>query len=275
MQNFRIGLIGAGKMGSAMLLGALRSKAVLAENCWVYSRRSESVQALQQHFAVNHATQLAELLQQVDAVVLATKPKDLPALLGQLAQIDPVKKPLYISLAAGVSITQIRTLLAGSQVVRVMPNTPLLVGEGMSVYAVEGELAPQHQAIVQSLFQASGRLQQLSEEYMNAATGLSGAGPAFCFSVLEGLYSGGVAMGLPAAQAVELAAQTMLGAAKMVLESGLHPAQLRDQVCSPAGATIEGVLKLEQHAVRAALHEAVVAAARRSAELALPACSPR
>lgn len=267
MQNFTVGLIGAGKMGSAMLLGALRSGAVLPSNCWVYSRRVASVQALQEHFAVNHAHDLPQLLQQVDVVVLATKPKDLPSVLGALAGIQVDKKPLYISLAAGISIEQMRQYLGDAQVVRVMPNTPLLVGEGMSVYALQGELEPHRQAMVDALFKASGRLLQLSEEYMNAATGLSGAGPAYCFTVMEGLYSGGVAMGLPAATALELAAQTMLGAAKMVLESGFHPAQLRDQVCSPAGATIEGVVRIEQHAVRAAMHEAVVAAARRSAEL--------
>jgi pyrroline-5-carboxylate reductase len=210
-----------------------------------------------------------------DVLVLAVKPQSMPEVLSELKpQVSAAQ--LVISIAAGVPIS---VLVAGlgpdRRVVRVMPNTPALLGEGASAFAPGPGVSSDDEALVQAFLSSVGRVVQVPERLLDAVTGLSGSGPAFVYLIIEALSDGGVRMGLPRDIALTLAAQTVLGAARMVLETGLHPGVLKDQVTSPGGTTIAGLHALEQGGVRGALIDAVVAATSRSAELAGTSSQPQ
>jgi pyrroline-5-carboxylate reductase len=208
-----------------------------------------------------------EAMKSGEVAVIAVKPQDAPTLLQDM-QAAAHPGHLVISVAAGVRVSTIEAALPpGVPVVRVMPNTPAFVLEGMAVLARGRHATPDHEAVAQRIFECVGRVQCLPESKMDAVTALSGSGPGFVALVIEALADGGVAAGLPRDTALELAAQTVLGTAKLVLERHLHPGVLKDMVASPAGTTIAGLAELENRAVRGALIEAVVAATRRSEEL--------
>jgi pyrroline-5-carboxylate reductase len=174
---------------------------------------------------------------------------------------------VLVSIVAGLTLASLEEALGQRPLVRVMPNTPLAVGAGMTAFAVSTLVEEEPCAVVREIFASSGEAIQVKEEQLDAVTGLSGSGPAYGFLVIDALADGGVAAGLKRADAIKLAAQTMLGAAQMVLKTGSHPDVLRDQVTSPAGTTIEGVRTLEKAGLRSALIEAVLAAAERSRAL--------
>jgi pyrroline-5-carboxylate reductase len=205
---------------------------------------------------------------QSEILVLAVKPQSMPQVLAELkTMVGPGH--LVISIAAGISITTLSQGLGSlCRIVRVMPNTPALLGAGASAYAVAAGVGEADEAVVRELLASVGRAVQVPEHLLDAVTGLSGSGPAFVYLMIEALSDGGVRVGLPREIATMLAAQTVLGAARMVLESGLHLGVLKDQVTSPGGTTIAGLHALERGGVRAALMDAVGAATRRSAELA-------
>jgi pyrroline-5-carboxylate reductase len=187
-----------------------------------------------------------------------------------LRDIRPVMTPghLIISIAAGVTLTQIGEHLASDRrLVRVMPNTPCLVGASASAFAATAATGAEDIALVDRLFNAVGKAFRVPEKLLDAVTGLSGSGPAYVFMIIEALSDGGVKMGLPRDIATTLAAQTVFGAAKLILETGEHPGTLKDMVASPAGTTIAGLHALERRGLRAALMDAVEAATRRSMEL--------
>jgi pyrroline-5-carboxylate reductase len=184
-----------------------------------------------------------------------------------LAQIKPVftRDHLLLSIAAGVTLAKLEAALpAGARVIRAMPNTPALVGAGAAAFAAGSAARPGDAAIAQGILGSAGIALEVPEKLLDAVTGLSGSGPAYIYMVIEALSDGGVAMGLPRDVAMRLAAQTVLGAARMVLDTGLHPGVLKDQVTSPGGTTIEGVHALETAGLRAALIQAVRAAAEKS-----------
>ena len=199
-------------------------------------------------------------------VVLAVKPQAMPALLNDVGQALTGK--LVVSIAAGVTISWMcERIVTPRGIVRAMPNTPALVREGVTALACQADLPTDDLAAVRTLFEAVGSVVAVEERLMDAVTGLSGSGPAYVFVAIEALADGGVKMGLPRATAVLLAAQTVLGAARMVLESGEHPALLKDRVASPGGTTIAGLHQLEAGGLRSCLMEAVEAATNRSQEL--------
>jgi pyrroline-5-carboxylate reductase len=205
--------------------------------------------------------------------VLAVKPQTMPAL---MAEIRPELTPghLVISVAAGVSLASLRAGLGDApRLARVMPNTPALIGAGASAYCLAPGTTAADEAQLLACLEAVGLAVPVPESQLDAVTGLSGSGPAFVFLVIEALADGGVRAGLPRALAQRLAAQTVLGAAQLVLHTGQHPGQLKDEVASPGGTTIAGIHALERGGLRAALIDAVDAAARRSAELARPPAS--
>ena len=210
----------------------------------------------------------APVMERSDVIVLAVKPQTMPQV---LAQIRPLVGPrhLVVSIAAGISIA---TLLEGlgpeRKIVRVMPNTPALLGEGASAYALGPGVPASDEALVKSFLDSVGRAVRVPETMLDAVTGLSGSGPAFVYLMIDALSDGGVRVGLPRDIATLLAAQTVLGSARMVLETGFHPGVLKDQVTSPGGTTIAGLHALERGGVRGALIDAVEAATKRSAELA-------
>lgn len=262
----KLAVFGAGAMGSALLRGFLESGSISAEAVGVYDIDSSRQDTL---CRATHARSFAtsvEAAQWADMVLVAVKP---PAVLSLLHEIrDDVDGGMVISIAAGISIASMeRQLAPKAGVVRVMPNTPALVGAGASAISFGEWVKPEQKAFICRLFDSVGISVVVDEKLMDAVTGLSGSGPAFVFTMVEALADGGVGVGLPRETAAKLAAQTVMGAARMVLETGEHPAKLRDQVTSPGGTTIAGLAELEKGGLRAALMSAVQAAARRSAEM--------
>ena len=209
----------------------------------------------------------AQATQRADVVILAVKPQHLPGVLDELRG-KLTGQQLVISIAAGVRLETIAERLGpGPRLVRVMPNTPCLIGQGASAYALGPDATPDDDRLVRTLLEAVGLAVSVSEPSLDAVTGLSGSGPAFVYVLIEALADGGVRMGLPREVALALAAQTVKGAADMVLTTGQHPALLKDQVTSPGGTTIAGLQALETGGLRAALMSAVEAATRRATEL--------
>ncbi|BFZ21126.1 hypothetical protein BsWGS_24165 [Bradybaena similaris] len=209
-----------------------------------------------------------ELVSDSDIVVIAVKPNIVKVILQEVAPVVQTGRHLFISIAAGVTIRAIeQSLPPGTHVVRVMPNTPALVLAGASVMAPGSHALKSDLEVVRGLLSTIGICEEGSEGLLDAVTGLSGSGPAYAFAAIEALADGGVKMGLPRDLALKLAAQTLLGAAKMVLETGKHPGQLKDEVCSPGGTTIAGMHALEKNGFRGALIDAVEAATLRAKEL--------
>jgi pyrroline-5-carboxylate reductase len=208
----------------------------------------------------------AETVEASDVVVIAVKPQSMAALLPEVRPL--LRSPLVVSIAAGISLKQLQAGLGENcRLVRVMPNMPCLVGASASGYSPAPTATPDDVALVDRLMNAVGKAYRVPEALLDAVTGLSGSGPAYVYVMIEALADGGVRAGLPRDVAQALAAQTVLGSAKMVLETGLHPGALKDMVASPGGTTIAGLHALERGGVRAALMDAVVAASQRATEL--------
>ncbi len=207
----------------------------------------------------------AEAAAESDVLILCVKPGDVPEALGEAGDLSG---KLLVSIAAGVPLRRLREWASGTpRLIRVMPNTPALIGKGAAAYAAGEGATEEDMAVAERIFGATGVAVRVKEQLLDAVTGLSGSGPAFVYTVIEALADGGVLMGLPREVALRLAAQTVQGAAAMVIETGMHPAQLRDQVASPGGTTIAGLEALEEAGMRAALIGAVRAATERSGEL--------
>ncbi len=267
--DLRIGFLGAGKMATALAQGWVRAGLVRPDAV----RASDPLPEARAAFAA--ATGGAALphnravVAESDLVVLAVKPQQMADVLDDVATAALARKPLFVSVAAGVPLRAISERLGGDgcRLVRVMPNTPCLVGASASAYAGGPGATAEDVRLVDRLFNAVGRALAVPEKLLDAVTGLSGSGPAFVFVMIEALSDGGVRMGLPRDLATQLAAQTVLGSAKLLLETGKHPGELKDMVASPAGTTIAGLHALERGGLRAALIDAVEAATRRSLEL--------
>lgn len=207
-----------------------------------------------------------DLAGRCDMLWIAVKPKDVAAAVTAALGQSPAR-PLLVSIAAGITIAKLQSVAPACPVIRVMPNTPALVGAGASVFARGDAVTADQAETVRRMLAAVGTVAEVPESLLAAVTGLSGSGPAYGFVMIEALADGGVRCGLPRTVAVQLAAQTLAGAARMVLETGDHPAALKDQVASPAGTTIAGLAALEAGGLRSALIEAVTAATRRAEEL--------
>jgi pyrroline-5-carboxylate reductase len=272
-----LGFLGGGAMAEALAAGVLaagadRRRVLVGEPD--AARREHLSRTLQvEAQADNRAVAAA-----ADVLVIAVKPALVQPVLGALREgtLD-LKRPLWISIAAGVPIAALEAALpAGARVVRAMPNTPALVGAGATAYCAGAACRDDDRAVAQSLFESVGTAWEVAQEsLLDAVTGLSGSGPAYVFVFLEALADAGVRMGLPRDAAARLAAQTVYGAARLVLETGRHPALLKDQVTSPGGTTIAGLERLEARGLRAAVHEAVAAATARARELGGGKPAPR
>ncbi len=267
-QSPRWGFIGAGRMASALIRGMIRAGVATPDRISVSDPLEFARDELSRETGVTASPSNLAVIERSDVLVLAVKPQSM----GQvLAELKPAVSPkhLVVSIAAGVTIDTIRDALgADRKVVRVMPNTPALVGEGASAYAMGPNTTKGDETTVHAFLESVGRAVCVPESQLDAVTGLSGSGPAFVYLMIEALSDGGVRAGLPRDVATTLAAQTVLGSARMVLETKLHPGVLKDQVTSPGGTTIAGIHALERAGVRGALIDAVEAAAKRSAELA-------
>jgi pyrroline-5-carboxylate reductase len=260
-----IAMIGSGQMGEALIGGWLAAKTAPPEALVATDASAERRDVMKRRFGVRTGSDNRDAAARAEVVVLAVKPQILDGVMKELSPALAGK--LVLSIAAGVTIARLAKLAPKARVVRVMPNTPVLVRDGVSALSFGSGVTEKDQQLARRLFEAVGRAVVVEEKLMDAVTGLSGSGPAYVFMAIEALADGGVKMGLPRTVADLLAAQTVLGAARMVLETGEHPAKLKNGVASPGGTTIAGLHRLEQGGLRAALMAAVEAAAKRSEEL--------
>jgi len=263
----KVAFLGVGAMGGALSRGVISAGFLPAEDIIAYDPDPARLRELGASTGCRTALAAAEAVKQADAMVICVKPAVIGALLDEIA---PAVRPeqLVISIAAGVRVASIESALPkGVPVVRVMPNTPAMVGEGMAAIAPSHQVSAQQRDFALGLMQSVGEAVVVDEKLMDAVTGLSGSGPAFVYIIIEALSDAGVSVGLPRDISTKLAAQTVLGSAKMVMQTGRHTGQLKDQVTSPGGTTIAGCAELERGGLRAALYNAVQAATRKSAEL--------
>jgi pyrroline-5-carboxylate reductase len=264
--TLKVGFLGAGRMATALAKGWLRADLLRAGGC----RASDPLESARQAFTAETGCPVGadnrEVVAASEVLVLAVKPQSMPALLEEIRSYSGGR--LIISIAAGITLRQLTSGLGPNcRLVRVMPNTPCLIGCSASGYSPGNNATTEDIALVDRLLNAVGVAFRLPEHLLDAVTGLSGSGPAFVYLMIEALSDGGVRVGLPRDVATALAAQTVLGAAKMVLETKSHPGVLKDMVASPGGTTIAGLHALERGGVRGALMDAVEAATRRAVEL--------
>ena len=261
----KIAFIGAGKMATAIGKGLLARNGSAGLKLSAFDPSEAAAKAFTAKTSISCEATLKKALANADIVILAVKPQYIKEALKDAAPL--IKNALLISIVAGVSLENLSALSGIRRVVRVMPNTPALAGEGMSCFAPSKDALPADAETAREILSSFGRCRQVPESLMDAVTGLSGSGPAYVFEFIMALADGGVFAGLPRDVAVELAAQTVYGSAKMVLSGEDSPAALRDAVISPGGTTARGVAKLDEGSFRSTVLKAVVAAAERSAEL--------
>jgi len=262
-----VGFLGAGQMATALARGWIAAGLFTPERCKASDPSPEARARFQKETGVAVTADNRTVVQNSEVVLLAVKPQMMPALANEI-RFEMHEKHLIISIAAGVSIAKLTELLHGShRLVRVMPNTPCLIGCSAAAFASGPGATPADLVLVEHLFNAVGKAFALPEHLLDAVTGMSGSGPAYVYLMIEAMSDGGVRAGLPRDVATTLAAQTFLGAAKMVLETKQHTGVLKDAVASPGGTTIAGLHALEKGGVRAAIMDAVETATRRSMEL--------
>lgn len=250
-------------MGKTLLKGILDAKLVSEPQVWAAAKTKRSCDQVSAELHVEAFQDYGPALRQAGILLLCVKPAQIAAVAANLREANLPPDTLLISILAGVSTERLQHLLASpNPLVRAMPNTPCVVGEGMTVLCASPTTTPEHIAQAQQIFASVGRCAIVEESYCNAITALSGSGPAYMYLVIEALADAGVRVGLPRDLALQLVAQTMLGSAQMVLDTKRHPAALRDDVTTPAGCTIGGLLMLEDGKIRSVLARAVEEATR-------------
>lgn len=265
--NRRIGIIGAGNIGEALISGLLRAKTSSSDKISASDIAQQRCEHIVNTYGVFCTQSNAEVVSRSDIIILCVKPKDV---IDVLEEIKPklTHRHLLISIAAGVSISYISKILGDNiQVVRGMPNITVLIGEGMTVLSKTKNVEKDNLETALEIFRSVGKVILLDEKHLDAVTGLSGSGPAYIYMVIEALTEAGVKVGLSREVSTILAAQTTLGAAKMIFEIKEHPAKLRDMVTTPGGVTIDGLLELEEGKLRMTLINAVMKATQRAREL--------
>ena len=263
----KIGFLGAGKMATALARGFVRAELATPKEIIASDPHDAARKNFAAEIGAKSSISNADVAKFALILILATKPDQVPAALAEVRK-EFTAKHLLISIAAGVTLAKLESALpADARVIRVMPNTPALVGAGTSAFALGKSATAADGELAKKLLTAVGEAFHVKEALLDAVTGLSGSGPAYVYQFIEALSDGGVASGLPRDIATKLAAQTVLGAAKMVLETGQHPGALKDQVTSPGGTTIEGLHELEKGRLRAIVMSAVRAATDKSKKL--------
>jgi pyrroline-5-carboxylate reductase len=268
LPNVRVAILGAGKMGGILLQAFLKNNLLHADQLLATVQHPDRAQALSAQFGVEVDTDNLAAAKQADIILLGVKPWQVPSVVNEIAPgLSP--KKMLLSFAASVKTSDIEEA-AGCNlaVVRAMPNTPAMLAAGITALCPGRFVSEEQMAVAQKIFSTVGRTVVVDEKHMDAVTGLSGSGPAFIYIAIEALAEAGVNVGLPRDVATLLAAQTVYGSARMVLETGYHPALLKDQVTTPAGCTVDGILELEAGGFRVTLIKAVKRATIRAKELA-------
>ena len=264
----KIGFIGTGNMGSSIIKGILSSKFEENENINIFDLDKDKVNNLVKEYGINAVNSEKELAENCNIIVLSVKPHIIPIVLKNLSG-NVKKDTIILTIAAGISISVIENALGeDKKVVRTMPNTPAQVLSGMTAVTFNKNIENSEKEIIFKLLNSFGKSVEIEEKLMHTYTGISGSLPAYVYMFMEALADGGVLCGMPRNKAYEIVAQTVAGSAKMLLETGKHPGQLKDEVCSPAGTTIEAVRVLENGNFRGNVIEAVVACTEKSKEMA-------
>jgi pyrroline-5-carboxylate reductase len=263
----KIGFIGTGNMGTAMMGGVISSGIVDAQDVMASDIFQAALDKVNEEFGVNTSISNRDVVDFADIIFLAVKPQYLPDAIDGIKDMDYTDK-VVVSIAAGQSLARLKELFGKEiKLIRVMPNTPALVGEGMSALSPNDLVSEEESETVLELFESFGKAEIVPERLQDAVVGISGSSPAYVYMFIEALADGAVAEGMPRAQAYKFAAQAVLGSAKMVLETGEHPGVLKDNVCSPGGTTIEAVAALEALGFRNAIIEAERVCIEKSREL--------
>ncbi|HAG7730874.1 TPA: pyrroline-5-carboxylate reductase [Escherichia coli] len=263
----KIGFIGCGNMGKAILGGLIASGQVLPGQIWVYTPSPDKVTVLHDQFGINAAESAQEVAQIADIIFAAVKPGIMIKVLSEITS-SLNKDSLVVSIAAGITLDQLaRALGHDRKIIRAMPNTPALVNAGMTSVTPNALVTPEDTADVLNIFRCFGEAEVIAEPMIHPVVGVSGSSPAYVFMFIEAMADAAVLGGMPRTQAYKFAAQAVMGSAKMVLETGEHPGTLKDMVCSPGGTTIEAVRVLEEKGFRAAVIEAMTKCMEKSEKL--------
>lgn len=265
--NIKVGFIGTGFMGMPMVKSIVGTGLVKPENVYVYDLDIKKAELLKEKTGVNIASSGSDAVEKSDIIMLAIKPNVVKAAL-EPCKASFNKKKVLVSIAAGIPINTFKGILGQDfKVVRVMPNQPVLVGQGMTLVSFDDKVGQEDKSNVLEIFKCMGMVEELDEKLMSEVIALTSSSPAYVFMMIEAMADAAVLSGIPRAIAYKLASQAVLGSAKMVLETGKHPAELKDQVCSPAGTTIEAVKALEQKGFRSAIIDAMAECTERAREL--------
>ncbi|HEY5525170.1 MAG TPA: pyrroline-5-carboxylate reductase [Clostridium sp.] len=260
----KVGFIGCGNMGSAMVAGLIKSGFVNKEDLIISTKTESSAKRLKEELEVNITLDNREVVKASDVIFLAVKPYMYKAVIEEIKEVLS-KDKLIVTIAAGVSIKDMEDWLgAGYKVIRTMPNTPALVGEAMSAICINKNVSKEELEYTCNLYKSFGEYVELDEKDFHGFIALCGSSPAYVFVFIEAMADAAVKLGIPRAKAYRMAAQSVLGSAKMVLDTGKHPGELKDMVCSPGGTTIEAVAELEKQGFRNAVIEALVKCAEKS-----------
>jgi pyrroline-5-carboxylate reductase len=259
-----IGFIGAGNMGKAIMKGILSAGQASPDEIFVFDLYQPSLDAVHSEMGVSIASSEKEVAQKAEIIILAVKPNGISEVLNTINE-EISEDKVVVSIAAGTSIEKLSANLPDhAKIVRVMPNTPALVGYGMSAISCNPYVTEEEQQVILSIFNSFGEAELVGENLMDAVTGISGSGPAYVYMFIEALADGAVVEGMSRNNAYKFAAQTVLGAAQMVLQTGKHPGELKDMVSSPGGTTIAAVKSLENDGFRSAVMNAVIASAEKN-----------
>jgi len=258
IDKIKLGFIGAGNMASAILKGVLKTNLVKADNIYISDPDKQRLSHLKNETGINEMQSNIDVLKMSDIIVLAVKPNIYSIVLKELSSQNNIENKILVSIAPGISIEYIKSFFnTDIKVIRTMPNTPAQIGEGMTVLCYLPPVTEEEYNVVRSIFGSIGKVELIDEKYMNAAVAVNGSSPAYVYMMIEAMADAAVMRGIPRSTAYRLAAQSVAGAAKMVLETGKHPGELKDMVCSPGGTTIQAVYQLEKSGFRASLIEAM------------------
>lgn len=277
--KMKIGFIGAGNMGGALINGYVKANPGAEKNIFVYDINTSGLKKLADDAGIQPCGDIKEVVEKADILVLAVKPNMFLLPLKEIVSVDGWREKVIVSIAAGISLRYISDqcgMLSGlakegeqltCKVVRVMPNTPALIGEGMTALSKNTSVSDEEFKEVMNIFKVVGKAEEVNEELMDSVVGVSGSAPAYVYMFIEAMADGAVSLGMSRKQAYTFAAQAVKGSAEMVQSTGLHPGELKDNVCSPAGTTIEAVSVLEREGFRNATIAAVKAAGKKSKEM--------